>query len=535
LEQDVKTKPMKHQTKGVKLLSQHAEHYGLGCEQGTGKTWMLLAEAEMRCESGEIDALVVVAPNGVHTNWTRREAPTHLEIAFDALAWVSGPNVGQKRELERILDPGRIRGDLLLFTINTDAINTESGFNYLKSLLKKYRCMVAVDESQRIKSPKAGVTERMISLAPLCEIRRIASGTMMPNGPPDLFSQFEFLLPGGELLGTSSYRAFVSEFAEVLPDDHGTMRHIMRQKFGDAKMGAIKNDWNNLSDAMRKKVPYMEYAAGRLGKRWRPPQIIKKDVVNGMPMWKNLAKLQSLIKPHLYRVLKKDCLDLPPKIYQTYSFQLSKKQMALYRLAEDKLRYERDTGVIDRFTALTKIVKLRQIVSNFIMLDGEATTLMKDNPRLDLLAEVLGCVEGQFIIWASFHEEIYQIVALLKKMEISCVEYHGLISKRDKEVAIDSFQAGQVRGFVGNRQSGGVGLTLTNAITTIVYSNDYNAGARWQSEDRNHRIGTKEAVEKAGANGVLYIDLVAEDTIDERIVVALQHKEATASAVLNYL
>lgn len=531
----MKTKPMKHQTKGVKLLRDNEEYYGLGCEQGTGKTWMILAEAELRCEAGEIDALVVVAPNGVHTNWTRREAPKHLEIAVDSVAWVSGPNMTQKRELERILDPDRVKGDLLFFAINIDAINTEGGFQYLKSILKKYRCIATVDESQRIKTINASCTERMIELAPLCEIRRITSGTMMPKGPPDLFSQFEFLLPGGELLGTRSYRAFVSEFAEVLPDNHGTMRHIMRQKFGDAKMGALKSDWDKLSEAMQKKVPFMEYAAGRLGKRWRPPQIIKKDVVNGMPMWKNLAKLQSMIKPHVYRVLKKECLDLPPKIFQAYSFPLSKKQMGVYRLAEDKLRYERDTGMIDKFTALTKIVKLRQIVSNFIMLDGEATRLMDNNPRLDLLAEVLECVSGQFIIWASFHEEIDQIVALLKKMEITHVEYHGRVSKKEKEAAIDAFQSNKVRGFVGNRQSGGVGLTLTNAITTIGYSHDYNAGTRWQSEDRNHRIGTKEAVAKAGANGVLYIDLVAEDTIDERMMVAMHHKEVTANAVLNYL
>lgn len=531
----MKTKPMKHQNKGLTLLMQHDKFYGLGCEQGTGKTWMFLAEAEKRCAAGEIDALVVVAPNGVHTNWTRREAPTHLEIALDSYAWVSGPNQTQQREMERILQPKRIKGDLLLFSINIDAVNTKLGFEYLKSILRTYRCLVVVDESSRIKSLKASRTEAMINLAPFCEIRRIGSGTMMPNGPPDLFSQFEFLSPGAGLLGTKSFRAFVTEFAEVEPDTGGVMRHIMTKKFGEAKMAELKRDWDKLSEAMQKKVPFMEYAAGRLGKRWRPPQIIKKDIMNGMPMWKNLDKLQKMIKPHVYRVLKKDCLDLPPKIYQTYSFRLPPKQMALYRLTEDKLRYERDTGEIDTFTALTKIVKLRQIVSNFIMLDGEATKLMEDNSRLDLLREVLEDVDGQFIIWASFNEEIDQIVALLKKMEISCVQYHGRISKKEREVAIDVFQSGQARGFVGNRQAGGIGLTLTNAITTIGYSNDYNAETRWQSEDRNHRIGTKEVVEAAGAKGVLYIDLVAEDTIDERIVVAQQHKEKTASAVLNYL
>jgi SNF2 family DNA or RNA helicase len=112
----------------------------------------------------------------------------------------------------------------------------------------------------------------------------------------------------------------------------------------------------------------------------------------------------------------------------------------------------------------------------------------------------------------------------LAEAGIPYVEYNGGIGKAEREEAVDSLQAGEARAFVGNGQSGGIGLTLTKAETVIYYSNDFNLETRLQSEDRAHRIGT--------VRNVTYIDLAAVDTIDERIALALQVKEEVASIVL---
>ena len=491
---------MDHQAIGIELLADNPEFYGLGAEQGTGKTWMLLSDIESAAEIDDINAVAVIAPKGVHTNWTRREIPEHMEVPVDCLAWVSGPNMGQKREMARILTPNKIRGDLAVLSMNIDAVNTPTGYNYLRRFLRTYDCMFIIDESSRIKSPTAGRTKRLLGLAPMAISRRIASGTMMPNGPPDLFSQMEFLSPSGRLLGTNSYRAFVAEYAEVLPPSHALMKHVIER---------------------------MEKRRG--GKKIHPkamPQMLATNP-DGTTRWKNLDKLQALIKPYVYRVLKKDCLDLPDKIYQTYDFELSKPQMAIYKEAEQQLRYERDTGELDAFNALTKIVKLRQIVSGFIMLDGEATTLMEKNPRMELFKEIVTDLDGQFIVWACFREEIAQIAKTLEKMGMTAVQYHGGIKTADREAAVDDFQSGRARAFIGQPQSGGIGLTLTAAQTAIYYANDYNSETRLQSEDRCHRIGTKHKV--------VYIDIIATGTIDERIVAALKRKEDVAKQVLNYI
>jgi SNF2 family DNA or RNA helicase len=115
----------------------------------------------------------------------------------------------------------------------------------------------------------------------------------------------------------------------------------------------------------------------------------------------------------------------------------------------------------------------------------------------------------------------------MNEMGISCVEYHGGISAAERERAVDDFQSGAARVFIGQPQSGGIGLTLTAAETVIYYSNDFNLETRLQSEDRAHRIGTKRHV--------VYIDLIAQDTIDETIARSLQAKTNVAANVLGDL
>jgi hypothetical protein len=209
----MKTEPMKHQLQGELLLANAPEYYALGAEQGTGKTWMLLNDAERQWRSGRIQALLVLAPKGVHTNWVLRQIPEHLSVKCAAESWISGAGKRHAAKLERLLrwDP---EDGLAVLAMNIDAINTKAGFEMARRFLQKFRCMFVVDESHQIKNPQASRTKRVLSLAPFAVSRRIASGTLVPNNPLDLFAQFEFLRSG--LLGTTSYRAFVAQYAELL-------------------------------------------------------------------------------------------------------------------------------------------------------------------------------------------------------------------------------------------------------------------------------------------------------------------------------
>ena len=108
----------------------------------------------------------------------------------------------------------------------------------------------------------------------------------------------------------------------------------------------------------------------------------------------------------------------------------------------------------------------------------------------------------------------------------SVVTYYGDTSTEDRQKAIEEFQDkdGDVRFFVGNPKTGGYGITLTAANTVVYYSNNYDLEKRLQSEDRAHRIGQ--------TGSVTYVDLIAEETIDEKIVKALRKKIDIANEIM---
>lgn len=478
----MKTTPMKHQEVGRGLLTSNPEFYGLGCEQGTGKTWMLIDDFERAAAEG-FDGALVIAPKGVHINWVARELPKHMSIPYRAEFYKSGGGVRRERRVEALNKPG----DFAVLTMNIDAI-IHSGGKVAAKFLRAGKRMMVIDESHNIKSPDSARTKMAIKLGRLAAARRIASGTMVSQGPIDLFSQFEFLSPGGKLLGTTSYRVFVAEYAVLHPP---TSRLVMEIK--------AKSRFNT------------------------EPQVIVRDA-RGRPQWKNLAKLNGLLEKHCYRVLKRDCLDLPDKIYKVHPFELAPAQQAVYDQVEEDLRLSLYEGHLDTFTALTKLTKLRQITSGFVMTEGDTHRLAEPNPRLDALMSLVDDVDGQFIVWAVYKEEIAMIEAAFKAAGITARTYNGDTKDGDREEAVDGFQAGEFRAFIANPQAGGTGLTLTNAGTAIYYSNDFSLLTRLQSEDRNHRIGTEASP--------VYIDLVALGTRDEQIADALQAKKEVAEVVL---
>jgi SNF2 family DNA or RNA helicase len=468
-------------------------------EQGTGKSWMILADAERCFHAGKIDALLIIAPKGVHTNFVRREIPTHLSPPFRAWAYNSGKSV---KPLEDLLRDGA--KSLKILAINIDALAHKAGYDVAMKFMKGRKVMLVVDESQRIKTPTAVVTKRVLQLASTSTARRIMSGTPLTNSPPDLFSQFEFLKPG---FWGQTHRAFVARYAHIAPDHSGIMRHIAARA---AKNPAIK-------------------AAQQKG-TWKGPQIVEKDF-NGRPKWRNLEELRDRVAPHTFRVLKKDCLDLPEKVFERRYFDLVPGQRMAYNQIKEEHYLEVGDDLLEA-TSLTAQVKLQQVTSGFVLMkQPDETTLAQylidGNPRLELLEEVIDDIPNDkpFIIFAHFREEIRAICALLEKMNISHVQYHGGVSQTNREKAIDEFQSGAKRGFVGQPGSGGIGITLTAADIMIYASMSYNWGNLAQSQDRIHRIGQQ-------GDKCTYIMLCAVDTVDEDIAFALEHKGQTAATVL---
>lgn len=489
-----KTKPFQHQ-RDVFMSSRDKEYFALLMEQGTGKSKVTVDTAAWLYAKGEIDAMLVIAPNGVHSNWIINEVPTHCpdHVFPQSAIYRSQMNKEEEKQLCKVLDPANT--GIRIIALNIEALVTQKGVSFVKNFLLGFRTLLVVDESSVIKSPKAQRTKNLLKLAVHAKYRRILTGTPVTQGPLDLFTQFTFL--DQHILRTSSFYAFRNRYA------------IMRE--------------------MR--------TAGR-----------SFHTVVG---YTNLEELQALVAPHSYRVTKSECLDLPEKLYTKRYVQLSPQQRAIYNSLKKDIVAELNGVTMSAPLALTKLLRLQQIVGGFFVPDvtrshyehyvedarvGDALfpdpkaivqPIDKVNPRVESLIELLEETDGKVIIWARFRAEISAIVHRIKEVwkdSKVVVEYHGGVANDLRQEAVSLFQNNeQTRFFVGNAATAGKGLTLTAANTVIFWSNDFSLENRLQASDRAHRIGQK--------NAVLYIDFVAQSTIDEKIVETLRSKKQIADLI----
>lgn len=487
-----KTKPYAHQLECLNLHGRKAA-FALLAEMGTGKTWIIINNIADLWASSDLDAVLVLAPNGVHSNWTRLELPKHMPewVEWRAACWSAAPNKREKADLDSLFQPDAKRS-LRILAMNHEALQTKRGLEFaMKFCGSALKVMVVADESDAYKNPSAARTKALMKLKKFSMWRRIMSGTPINNAPFDAFAQFGFL--DETILQTTSFYAFKAEYAEMLHDS-------------SPLMAAIKK---------------------RSGSRFTP-QVVAKGV-GGRPKYRNLGKLTSLIEPYSFRVLKKDCLDLPPKVYKTVLFDMTKEQTAIYKKAEKECRlaFENEETAFNKLVAITK---LAQITSGYYIhpLSEEPVRIEGNNPKLELLAErVAAIVESgeKVIVWARYRIEIEDIVKTLAKNGIACVEYHGGTKKGERVEAIEAFERGDAQVFVGNQQAGGTGITLVAASHVIYFSNNFSLRDRLQSEDRAHRIGQLKTV--------TYLNIAAKGTVDEAVIRALTSKKDVADTILS--
>ena len=463
-----KTDPYKHQVTALEK-SWNRETYAYFMEMGTGKTKVLIDNLAMLYDKGKVDGALIISPKGVMGTWYKQELPAHLPDHIESVSvlWQANINQKQKDKLDQLFKTGH---DLHILIMNVEALSTEKGFKFATKFLMAHKGLAAIDESTTIKNPKAKRTKNILHLSRLAKYRRILTGSPVTKNPLDLFTQCFFLDPFH--LNHESYYSFRTRYA-IMKTAHISGRSI-------------------------------QLVAG----------------------FQNLEELSEKLKPFSYRVLKEDCLDLPPKIYMKRSIDLSKEQHKIYEDMKEKALATLRGKQITTQSALTQLMRLQQITCGHFVADDGTTQDIK-NKRLDELIDILDEVEGKAIIWAHWQRDIQNIVKEIKKVHGpgSVVDYYGLTPQDQRDKNKDAFQNdSKVRYFVGTAQTGGYGLTLTAANTVIYYSNGYDLEKRIQSEDRAHRIGQKKSV--------TYIDIIAEETVDNKIVKALRKKINIASEVM---
>tara|TARA_S200002703_G_scaffold27209_2_gene23297 strand:+ start:759 stop:2192 length:1434 start_codon:yes stop_codon:yes gene_type:complete len=464
-----KTKPFAHQLKALEM-SWDKKVFAYFMEMGTGKSKVLIDNISMLYDKGKINGALIIAPKGVYKNWYSSEIPTHMpdHIEREVVLWESSG--GKKKELEykKLFES---TDNLHILVMNVEALSTKKGKMFAWKFLNCHQSLMAIDESTSIKNPGAIRTKTILELGSDVKYKRILTGSPVTKSPLDLFTQCYFLDPW--LLDQQSYYAFRVRYAK--------MRSI------------------NVS--------------GR-----------QVQIVVG---YRNLAELSDKIKLFSYRVLKDDCLDLPKKTFMKRIIELTEEQKRLYKQMKQMALAELNGKMVTTATVLSQMMRLHQITcGHFKSDDGEVQKVK--SKRLDELMDVLEEIEGKAIIWAHYRHDIETIVEEVTQRygENSIVTYYGDTSSEDRQRAIKLIQDPEspTRFLVGTPQTGGYGITLTGASTMIYYSNGYDLEKRQQSEARIDRIGQEKPM--------TYIDIIAEETIDEKIVDALRRKVNIATEIM---
>lgn len=354
---------------------------------------------------------------------------------------------------------------LKIYLINTEALSHKSGVSFVKDILiMNPKNIFIIDESTAIKNQSALRTKSILKLSQLALYKRILTGSPVTKSPLDLYTQCAFLSP--ELLGFSSFYSFRARYAVMDAVHLGNQRYIHIPKY-----------------------------------------------------YVNLDELNSKLRTFSYRVRKDECLDLPEKIKQLRTIQLTTEQRNVYNnLKEKAIAIMQDESV--SFTVkLVELLRLHQITNGFLKTDEGNIKEFKDNPKMDELLNILEQIEGKAIVWANYVHNIESITSKLIDIygKNSVVNIYGDVDAIKRKEAVHRFQNDpECKFFVGNPSTGGFGLTLTAASYVIYFSNNYNYEIRIQSEDRAHRIGQNK--------NVTYIDIVAKDSVDFHIMKALQNK-----------
>ena len=463
-----KTKPYKHQIDSLER-SFDKKNFAYFMEMGTGKSKVLVDNIAILYDKGYIDGALIVAPKGVYKNWLNSEIPNHLpdHIDKEIVLWNTSTSEKNIKELSKVFKP-EVKLHILL--MNVEAFSTARGLEFAHKFVNSHKTLMAIDESTTIKNPKAIRTKSIVKVGMNAKYKRILTGSPITKSPLDLYMQCYFLDP--DLLGFDSYFAFRSRYAQMVSRNFGG----------------------------------------------RQVQIIAS--------YRRLDELSSKVEPFSHRVLKEDCLDLPPKVYTKRIVELTPEQNKMYVTMKKLALAELNGKISTAPHVLTQIMRLHQITCGHFKSDDGTIQEVKSN-RINELISVLDEIEGKAIIWANYIYDVENIVKAIQKEygEESVVAYYGKTSNDDRSKNIEKFQNNDnVRFFVGNPQTGGYGITLTSANNVIYYSNGYDLEKRMQSEDRAHRIGQKKSV--------TYIDFITEKTVDERIVKALRKKINIASQVM---
>lgn len=432
-----------HQRKAADFILARKGQGALFMEVGTGKTLTVLEIFKLlRIEEPKLKMLVICPISLINAAWGE-DIKKFTNYTYCSL-----------------------RGDVTnadIYVINYESYALERYQNLINGLELD---MVVLDESSKIRNPKARITKTLLHNRLNFRYRVIMSGTPAPNSPEEYWSQIKFV-------------------SNALPESFYRFRNLYMKLDRNGQEAGYVHPMK-LGEMFRKGFKYV---------------------------LKDKEKFMLEIQPVCFWAKKSECLDLPETVDVVREVTLSAGQMKVYRDMKKHMVAEINNDIVLANVALTKYLRLRQITSGFAINQMGEPSDITDNSKVNELMELLEEIgDKQVIIWCQFHREFDMISKHLKSFST----LYSLTKDRDK--SIEDFKTGKVQYLLAHPKSGGHGLTFTNCDTMIFFSIDYSFEGIEQARGRIHRPGQ--------VSKCTYIYLLAKDTLDFEIKKALETKQS---------
>jgi len=485
--------PMAHQRTAL-MLGRDQEAFAYLMDQGTGKTKTLIDDAAHNWRENRIDVVLLFTINSVKTNWVifdsmkddkddKDALETHMppDVPYTKGVWVSSATGAIKRDWKRfevaISEQISKRDQLVFLAANIESLRIPRAYEFFERICTLFnnKVMIVIDESTIIGTPGSKQTKQAHKLRKHCKYARILSGTPIVKSPLKGYSQFAFL--DEDILGHSSFYSFRNRYAV---------------------MGGFEN----------------------------------RQVL----FYRNMDELSEKIASCSFRILKEDCLDLPPKVYEKRRVEMSKAQLKAYNeMREEMLTENKDAGLVQAQIILTQMLRLQQITGGYLPKEGEEGVAVpivppKSNPKFQEVLRIIDEAGDQrVLIWTRFTKEIEDLVDLLNENGHTSLPFYGALKDAEKLSVRKRFaNDDSIRCVVGNPAAGGLGIDEFKAASVVIYvSNSFDTERRIQSEDRAHRIGS-EIHEQ-----ITYYDIICPNTVDTKIVQTMRNNINISRAVMN--
>ena len=514
--------PRAHQREAIARFKD-AEAMALFFEMGCGKSFTLLQIAQEKWKAGEIDGLLVIAPNDVHRQWHEElvhgtESGMELSVPFESQCF--GGRGGQDA-----VYPFR-EGAFWFLSVNVDTFSTPSKWREVTEWANEHRIMIAVDEATTIKNPKSKRSQRilyefnitlmrhkrLIKSEKICPYRAVLTGTPVTNGPVDLWAIMEFLQPGYFGMNYWAFRDYFAMFTQVnVGSGSGREVSVMLNErtwkgikgcsmFIEARQrfGCSEDTWNTIQRQAEFQGPY-----------------------------KHADELKERIAPVSAFKLLVDCEDMPARNYAVRQVGMGKEQLKVYRQAQKELSAEYKGARTDARNVLVMYLRLQQISSGFIVntdtpsddgweesVDyepGDVVWIGDSNPKLDALMRDIDEVAKPVLVLTRYTAEAARIWELCRERYRT-----GLFTGWKVDGGVDALKAGELDVLVANSQKIARGFNLQMAHATLFYSNGFSMETRQQAEYRTFRMGQKKPC--------LYVDYIASP-VEEKIMESLKMKK----------